>query len=428
MKHHKAVVVGAGFAGLIAARVLSDHFNSVVVIDKDERVGSKNPRTGASQGAHLHVLLKRGQSILRSMFPDIENIFDEAYCPKIDWAADTKWESKTGIFPRYSSDMTTYSFSRPFLEGSIHSLVSQRPNVSFIKAHAERMVIENEIATSIQGEGFHLDGPFDLVVLAAGQNFPCNRFTKHQLDDPSAHLPIQITYRSVVFETASLNLDGFKQYYYQMAAPDDPIGAVICPIENGFSIATIVEHGLPRSVRTDFEGFMSLAENVPGGEFHKILQHGRAVSDVSFFYKPSMYLRRPDKIAEFPENVFCIGDIFCSLNPVFGQGMTSALIQGQLLEELLQKSHLSSRNFHKKSAARLRLPFLLSKLGSSTKQDLPHRYLKAYLLRCQQSGKTHRKFLGALHLESSYTSLLDIPAMASAMFSKKASLQRRKND
>jgi len=57
----KALVVGGGFAGLVAARVLSDHFESVLILDKDSQIGTSSPRSGAPQGSHLHVLLKRGQ-------------------------------------------------------------------------------------------------------------------------------------------------------------------------------------------------------------------------------------------------------------------------------------------------------------------------------------------------------------------------------
>jgi flavin-dependent dehydrogenase len=416
MKRDRAVVIGAGFAGLTAARVLSEHFRSVIVIDKDERVGSLLPRLGVAQGAHLHVLLKRGQTLLKTFFPEIEqSFFVKAQCPKIDWAGDTQWESKTGNFPRYASDMQTYSFSRPFLEGTVHSLVSQRKNISFIRSHVEKMKVENGLATGVYDENLD-EYSADLIVLAGGQHFPINRFTGYRVDEPAQHIPIQITYRSVVFEASSLSFEGVKQYYYQLAPPHESIGAVICPIENNQAVATIVEYGPPISIKTDFAGFMQMASQVPGGEFFKILKEGKPLTQVSVFHKPSMYMRRPDKISEFPENVFCVGDSFCSLNPVFGQGMTSALIQVQLMAELLADSNVSARYFHRKSAARLRLPFLLSKMGSNTRPDFFYRYLRSYLARCQQSSGMHRKFLGALHLERSFDSLVDLKSLYSAVF------------
>jgi hypothetical protein len=398
MKRDKAVILGAGIAGLVAARVLAEHFKSVVIIDKDEKIGSMQPRSGVAQGAHLHVLLKRGQEILREFFPDIEKIFAEGRCPKIDWAKDTLWESNTGVFPRYASETITYSFSRPFLEGVLHSLVSKIPNVRFVKAPIEKL-------SELEG---------DIIVLAGGQNFPCNRFLGLDLEDGTTHLPIQITYRSVVYEASSLNFADFKQYYYQLAPPLDNVGAVICPIENGHAIATIVEYGPPLSIKTDFAGFRDKAALVPGGMFYKILSNGKPLTGVSVFHKAGMYMRRPQRISNFPENVFCIGDIFCSLNPVFGQGMTGALIQAKLLSELLKSERLSSKSFHQKSANQLRLPYLLSKFGSQVKADFFYFYLKLFLLRCQKSRSLHKKFLGVLHLKKSYASLADGKSLVAA--------------
>lgn len=394
MKRQKAVVVGAGFAGLMAARVLADHFHSVIVVDKDQ--------TGVAHGSHLHVLLKRGQLLLRSFFPEIERDLEKAQCPQIDWAADTKWESKTGSFPRYSSDVRTYSFSRPFIEELIRSLVFQRTNVTFNKEHLESLT-ESDCKDA------------DLVVLAGGQHFPINRFTGFEVNDPLEHIPIQIGYRSVTVEAPSLKLEGYQQYYYQLAPPHESVGAVICPVENGRAIATVVEYDPAHFPRTDFEGFIKLAERVPGGEFSRILQNTQPLSPVTQFFKPSMYMRRPDKISGFPSHVFCIGDVFCSLNPVFGQGMTCALMQVQLLDELLKKKEINSRTFHEKSAQKLRLPFLLSKLGSNIQPDFFYRYLRAFLARCQKSQTLHRKFLGVLHLENSFSALIDFSSLRAAL-------------
>lgn len=394
MKRERAVVVGASFAGLVTARVLSDHFHSVVVIDKSE--------FDVAHASHLHVLLKKGQALLRSLFPEMGQALLKAQCPQIDWAADTQWESKTGSFPRYSSDVQTYSFSRSFLQGLIHSLVVQRSNIIFKNAHLESLN-DPDCANA------------DLVVLAGGQHFPLNRFTGCEVNDPLRHIPIQIGYRSVTVEADSLNLNGCKQYYYQLAPPHESLGAVVCPIEEGRAIATLVEYDPAHFAKTDFVEFQKLAEKVPGNEFSRILRDARPLSSVSHYFKSSMYMRRPDKVSAFPRHVFCIGDVFCSLNPVFGQGMTCALLQVQLLDELLKKTEINSQIFHKKSAQKLYLPFLLSKMGSNTQPNFFYRYLRAFLVRCQKSPALHRKFLGVLQLENSFSALVDFKSLCSAL-------------
>lgn len=335
--------------------------------------------------------------------------------PKIDWAADTEWESKTGCFPRYPSQVETFSFSRPFLESTIFSFLSKKTNVSFHHSHAEGLLGNDFRPCGLRcldrSEHFA-----DLIVLAGGQHFPLSRFVGAAVEPKTESLPVHITYRSVLLERGSLSLDGFKQYYYQINPPADPIGAVICPIEHGRAIATIIEYGSRSPVKVTFDAFMDLAARVPGCRFSSLLKEATPIGKVSAFHKATMYLRRLDRVKNFPENVFCVGDIFCSLNPVFGQGMTAALIQATLLDQCLQVRRPSSTAFHGKSSAHLRLPFVLSKTGSTTRGGLSKNYFDAFVLRCQRSKTLHRNFLNVLHLERSYGALFDFKTVGSTLF------------
>src|SRR5690242_14254369 len=69
----KAVVIGAGMAGLTAARALAQRFDQVIVVDRDQLPDSAVPRRGASQGAHGHVLLVAGQRALEELFPGLRD-------------------------------------------------------------------------------------------------------------------------------------------------------------------------------------------------------------------------------------------------------------------------------------------------------------------------------------------------------------------
>ena len=60
-----AVVLGASMAGLLAARVLAEHYKHVTVVDRDTlAVGPDRPRRGVPQGGHVHALLGRGLQAL----------------------------------------------------------------------------------------------------------------------------------------------------------------------------------------------------------------------------------------------------------------------------------------------------------------------------------------------------------------------------
>jgi 2-polyprenyl-6-methoxyphenol hydroxylase-like FAD-dependent oxidoreductase len=51
-----AVVIGASMAGLLAARVLSDHFEQVTIIERDQLPEGGEPRKGVPQERHAHIL------------------------------------------------------------------------------------------------------------------------------------------------------------------------------------------------------------------------------------------------------------------------------------------------------------------------------------------------------------------------------------
>src|SRR5262245_6027382 len=65
----RAIVLGASMAGLLAARVLSDHADEVLVIERDMSGESALPRPGVPQGSQVHALLPAGHAQLDRWFP-----------------------------------------------------------------------------------------------------------------------------------------------------------------------------------------------------------------------------------------------------------------------------------------------------------------------------------------------------------------------
>ena len=69
----QAVVVGAGMAGLAAARALVDYFEHVVVLERDTLPLDASHRSGTPQSRHVHGLLGGGQGALSDLFPGFEH-------------------------------------------------------------------------------------------------------------------------------------------------------------------------------------------------------------------------------------------------------------------------------------------------------------------------------------------------------------------
>jgi len=69
----QAVVLGGGIAGLLAARVLTEHFERVVLVERDRYPEDPVFRPGVPQAWHIHLLLLRGQQIIEELFPGIRH-------------------------------------------------------------------------------------------------------------------------------------------------------------------------------------------------------------------------------------------------------------------------------------------------------------------------------------------------------------------
>src|SRR5690242_2360579 len=67
----RAIVLGASMAGLCAARVLADFFQTVTVVDRDELPDDPANRRGVPQGRHVHALLRIGALTMDELFPGI---------------------------------------------------------------------------------------------------------------------------------------------------------------------------------------------------------------------------------------------------------------------------------------------------------------------------------------------------------------------
>ena len=64
-----AIVLGGSMAGLGAARALSNHFERVTLVERDDLPSSSESRKGVPQGNHAHGLLAGGLPDPGPVFP-----------------------------------------------------------------------------------------------------------------------------------------------------------------------------------------------------------------------------------------------------------------------------------------------------------------------------------------------------------------------
>ena len=144
----RAVVIGGSMAGLLAARVLSDHFSKVVILERDSLDGGIIPRQGTPHAGHTHGLLAGGLGELARHFPGIEQELLARGAVGGDIVADTNWFIEGGSHTSVTSGLVGSLQSRPHLEQAVRSRVAAIANIrTRDKISVDRLLLDSSGAT-----------------------------------------------------------------------------------------------------------------------------------------------------------------------------------------------------------------------------------------------------------------------------------------
>src|SRR5258708_31550610 len=98
-----AIVIGGSMTGLLAARVLSDHFDQVTIVERDRFPQGPEVRSGVPQAHHLHVLLVRGRQLLEQILPGLDADLIRGGVEPVEWSYDTVSLGTAGWWPGFYS-------------------------------------------------------------------------------------------------------------------------------------------------------------------------------------------------------------------------------------------------------------------------------------------------------------------------------------
>jgi hypothetical protein len=175
----RAVVLGAGIAGLLAARVLAGRYGDVLVVERDRLPAAFVPRRGVPQGRHAHGLLGGALLVLERYLPGITADLAARGAPLGDPARDTRWFVGGGHLAPFASGWRGVWASRPLLEGTVRDRLLALPNVRLLD-HTDAVglridggrVTGARVLRAANGSTAELL-PADLVVDATGRGSRC---------------------------------------------------------------------------------------------------------------------------------------------------------------------------------------------------------------------------------------------------------------
>ncbi|WP_127533945.1 NAD(P)/FAD-dependent oxidoreductase [Paenibacillus kobensis] len=337
----RAVVIGGSIAGLLAARVLADVFSEVIIVEADVAPEGSTPRNKVPQSHHSHILLERGQKTLEVMFPGIMDEMIQNGSIVTDFTGDLKWFHFGQWKKRFHSGIRMVQQTRPFIEHHIRRRVEGIPNVALQYSTRAAGVVLSDDRNTVQGVQVRNEATngeetimADLVVEASGAGAQMLKWLN--LDtDASEGVPIQLFYATRFYRTDGVDR-GWTNLMISAQLPELPYAGVVIPFENQ-QIGVTLGGYLKGPPRTD-EEFEQIAKSLPQPDIYHFVQNATPISDLKIYKISSQSRKRKDIINKLPKRIIMIGDSYCRFDPLYGQGMTVAAMEAELLHVMLSRN------------------------------------------------------------------------------------------
>ena len=370
-----ALVIGGSLAGMCAARVLSDNFDKVTIIERDAYPSALDFRPGVPQARHVHNLLARGLREFESFFPGFEVRMRERGAVPVEsgWDTATLWphgwarRAHTGLWQLYAS--------RPLIEDTVREFCRRLPNVTFLErtevsalraaGGSQRYCTGVEVRTRDDGQTRTLEA--DLVVDASGAHTKSGEWLQ-QLDlaAPEEELVEGYTgYSSRWFasDQAWPSDWWWRVLFLRLATPDRPYFIGFFPMENQRWLLSYI--GVNKSYPPRGEAdFTAALEHLATPVVHQMVRRMESISPIYSGRATRNRWRHYERWRAPLDRFIAIADAACSFNPRFGQGMSAAAVSARLLQQCVAKYGVADqrlpRAFFSAQAHFQRTPWLFS--------------------------------------------------------------------
>ncbi|KUH68026.1 oxygenase [Mycolicibacterium novocastrense] len=339
-----AVVIGGSIAGITAAKMLTEFFERVIVLEKDDPHRRREGRPGAAQGWHLHHLLTAGRIELERIFPGIIDDMVREGAFDVDMAAQYRIRLGGTWKKPGTGDIQIVCAGRPLLEWCVRRRLDDEPRVDFhYEAEVADLVYDSD-ANTVIGVAVDRRGeleviPAEFVVDASGKNTRVPEFLDQVgLGAPEVEQDIINCFYSTMHHRVPPERqwrDRVMMICYAYRPYEDTYAAQYYTDSSRTILSTtLVAYNCYSPPRTA-EEFRRFADLMPSPVVGENIDGLEPASQIYNFRYPNMLRLRYEKKRNLPRGLLAVGDAYTSADPVSGLGMTLALKEVREMQTLL---------------------------------------------------------------------------------------------
>lgn len=355
----RALVIGGSMAGMLAARVLSEHYDEVLVVDKDDFPDKPGNRPGTPQAYHPHRLLPRGKLILESLFPG----WQDDLLAQGAFAKEGKRIRSVSVYGTMEViDRKDAGASRALLEWVIRHRLQAISNVRFVNGQEATGLLMDSGGTKVTGVTIRERGKTtqpatieaDLVLDASGRSSKLVKWLQalgYLVPEPE-RLKASLGYSTRYYRIPPHVAEQWSVIVTE-SVPAKGIGtAVFGPVEHDTAEVVLYYAGGKRYPTTDAGLYEQELAALLDPSIAELLQACEPLGPPRGYRVPECFRQRFERMERWPSGLLVMGDALCNFDPIYGQGITVAAIEAELLAAQLRERRTRPQPFFEREAIR----------------------------------------------------------------------------